>query len=229
MITQSSVKVSLAYSSTAHMGFMLMLCGFGAHPVAIIHLIAHSFYKAHAFLSSGSVIEYVRNTGAQKLDAVPNPLTLLVNLAVAAGVFVAVATALGINVIKQPGETAVISIFMIAVTYLLVKGTTGNAPLIVIGRTALMAVLVTLAFFGLELLGIALLGSAVAVFPTPDMLTVIVMVLTVIVFAAVTVFSAWLPALVNRPEWQAFYVHLKNGFYANAMFDRFMQSLRLAR
>jgi NAD(P)H-quinone oxidoreductase subunit 5 len=38
-----------------------------------------------------------------------------------------------------------------------------------------------------------------------------------------------LPALVNRPEWQAFYVHLKNGFYANAMFDRFMQSLRLAR
>jgi NAD(P)H-quinone oxidoreductase subunit 5 len=229
MITQSSVKVSLAYSSTAHMGFMLMLCGFGAHPVAIIHLIAHSFYKAHAFLSSGSVIEYVRNTGAQKLDAVPNPLTLLVNLAVAAGVFVAVATALGINVIKQPGETAVISIFMIAVTYLLVKGTTGSAPLIVIGRTALLAVLVTLAFFGLELLGIALLGSAVAVFPTPDILTVIVMVLTVIVFAAVTVLSAWLPALVNRPEWQAFYVHLKNGFYANAMFDRFMQSLRLAR
>ena len=55
MITQSSVKVSLAYSSAAHMGFMLMLCGFGAHSVAIMHLVAHSFYKAHAFLSSGSI------------------------------------------------------------------------------------------------------------------------------------------------------------------------------
>jgi NAD(P)H-quinone oxidoreductase subunit 5 len=229
MITQSSVKVSLAYSSAAHMGFMVMLCGFGAHPVAIIHLIAHSFYKAHAFLSSGSVIEYVRNTGGQKLDTVPNPLTLLANLAIALVVFLGVATALGIDVTKQPGETAVISIFMIAVTYLLVKGTTGNAPLMVIGRTALMAVLVTLAFFGLELLGIVLLGSAVAVFPTPDIPTLVVMVLTVVIFAAVTVLSAWLPALVNRPAWQAFYVHLKNGFYANAMFDRFMQTLRVAR
>jgi NAD(P)H-quinone oxidoreductase subunit 5 len=229
MITQSSVKVSLAYSSAAHMGFMVMLCGFGAHPVAIIHLIAHSFYKAHAFLSSGSVIEYVRNTGAQKLDTVPSPLTLLANLAIALVVFLGVATALGIDVTKQPGETAVISIFMIAVTYLLVKGTTGSAPLMVIGRTALMAVLVTLAFFALELLGIVLLGSAVAVFPTPDIPTLVVMVLTVVIFAAVTVLSAWLPSLVNRPAWQAFYVHLKNGFYANAMFDRFMQTLRVAR
>jgi NAD(P)H-quinone oxidoreductase subunit 5 len=132
-------------------------------------------------------------------------------------------------VTKQPGETAVISIFMIAVTYLLVKGTTGSAPLMVIGRTALMAVLVTLAFFALELLGIVLLGSAVAVFPTPDIPTLVVMVLTVVIFAAVTVLSAWLPSLVNRPAWQAFYVHLKNGFYANAMFDRFMQTLRVAR
>jgi NAD(P)H-quinone oxidoreductase subunit 5 len=229
MITQSSVKVSLAYSSAAHMGFMLMLCGFGAHPVAIIHLIAHSFYKAHAFLSSGSVIEYVRNTGAQKLDTVPNPLTLLANLAIALVVFLGVAAALGIDVTKQPGETAVISIFMITVTYLLVKGTTGKAPLMVIGRTALLAVLVTLAFFGLELLGLVLLGSAVAVFPTPDIPTLVVMVLTVVAFGAVTVLSAWLPALVNRPAWQAFYVHLKNGLYANAMFDRFMQSLRVAR
>lgn len=229
MITQSSVKVSLAYSSTAHMGFMLMLCGFGAHPVAIIHLIAHSFYKAHAFLSSGSVIEYVQNTGSQKLDTPPNPLSLLLNLGLAAAVFLAVATALGIDVTKRPGETGVIAIFMIAVSYLLVKGNTGKAPLVVIGRTLLMAVLVTLAFFALELLGVALLGSAVAVFPTPDTPTLIAIIGTVIVFGIVTVLSAWLPALVNRPAWQVFYVHLKNGFYVNALFDRFVQSLRIAR
>jgi NAD(P)H-quinone oxidoreductase subunit 5 len=229
MITQSSVKVSLAYSSTAHMGFMLMLCGFGAHPVAIIHLIAHSFYKAHAFLSSGSVIEYVQNTGTQKLDTPPNPLSLLANLAVAVVVFLTVAAALGIDVTKRPGETGVIAIFMIAVTYLLVKGTTGKAPLVVMGRTLLMAVLVTLAFFALELLGAALLGSAVAVFPTPNMPTLIAIILTVIAFGVVTVLSAWLPALMNRPAWKVFYVHLKNGFYVNAMFDRFIQSLRIAR
>jgi NAD(P)H-quinone oxidoreductase subunit 5 len=229
MITQSSVKVSLAYSSAAHMGFMLMLCGFGAHPVAIIHLIAHSFYKAHAFLSSGSVIEYVQNTGTQKLDTPPPPASLLANLAIALVVFLTVATVLGINVTERPGETAVILIFTIAVTYLLVKGNTGKAPPVVIGRTILMAVLVTLAFFGLELLGATLLGGAVAIFPPPDTLTLITIILTVIAFGSVTVLSAWLPVLANRPTWQVLYVHLKNGFYVNALFDRFIQTFRVVR
>jgi len=226
MVTQSSVKVSLAYSSAAHMGFMLMLCGFGAHSVAIMHLIAHSCYKAHAFLSSGSVVEYVQNTGTQKLNNIPHPLSLLVNLAASLLVFLAIAAALGIDITKRPGETALGMIFVIAVAYLFVKGTSGRAPMLVIGRTALLAVLVTLAFFALELSAAALLGNAVAVFPTPDTATLIAMVLAVIAFGGVTLLSALLPALVDRPAWRAFYVHLKNGFYANALFDRFIRTAR---
>jgi NAD(P)H-quinone oxidoreductase subunit 5 len=223
MITQSSVKVSLAYSSAAHMGFMLMMCGFGAHTVAIMHLVAHSCYKAHAFLSSGSVIEYVQNTGMQKLNTAPRPLSLLVNLLTALAVFLVVATMLGIDVMKRPGETALISIFMLAVAYLLVKGNSDKAPISVVGRTVLMAVLVTLAFFTLELVGAALLGSVVAVFPAPDAPTMATMVLAVLAFATVTLLSALLPALVQRRAWQALYVHLKHGLYANALFDRFLQ------
>jgi NAD(P)H-quinone oxidoreductase subunit 5 len=60
MITDTRVKATLAYSSAAHMGFMLLLCGMGAGSVAIVHLVAHSFYKAHAFLSSGSAVEVAR-------------------------------------------------------------------------------------------------------------------------------------------------------------------------
>ncbi len=229
MITQTSVKVSLAYSSMAHMGFMLMLCGFGAHTVAIMHLIAHSCYKAHAFLSSGSIIEYVRNTGAQKLDTVPHPLGLLVNMAVSVAVFVGVATALGIDITKRPGETAMITIFMIAVAYLLVKGNSGKAPIQVIGRTMLMATLVTAAFFALEVTAEALLGGAVAVYPPLNAQTMVAVVLTVATFGIVMAFSAFLPALVSRPAWQALYVHLKNGLYANTLFDRFIDTFRLAR
>lgn len=229
MITQSSVKVSLAYSSMAHMAFMVMLCGFGAHTVAIMHLIAHSFYKAHSFLSSGSAIEYVQNTGAQKLDKAPGPLSLLVNLAAALAMFLAVATLLGVNVADRPGETAMIAIFMIAVTYLLVKGNTGRASAYVVGRTLLMAALVTLAFFTLELIAKALLGSAVVFFPTPDTPTLIAIVLAVAAFATVTVLSSLLPVLARRPAWQALYVHLKHGLYANALFDRLLQASRVAR
>lgn len=229
MITQTSVKVSLAYSSAAHMGFMLMLCGFGAHTVAIMHLIAHSCYKAHAFLSSGSIIEYVRNTGAQKLDTAPHLLSLLANMAVAVAIFVAVATAIGIDITKRPGETAMITIFMLAVAYLLVKGNTNKAPISVIGRTMLMATLVTIAFFVLEVTAEALLGRAVAVYPPLNEPAMIAVIIAVVAAGLVMALSAFLPALVNRPAWRALYVHLKNGFYANTLFDRFMDALRLAR
>lgn len=226
MITQNSVKVSLAYSSAAHMGFMLMLCGFGAHSVAIMHLIAHSCYKAHAFLSSGSIVEYTQNTGSQKLNTVPHPLSVSLNLLTSLAIFVGIASILGIDVTKRPGEMALGAIFVMAVAYLLVKGTTGKSPIYVIGRTALLAIFVTLAFFALELSAAALLGNAVAVFPTPDAVTIVVMVLAVVAFGSVTLLSALLPSLVQRPAWRAFYVHLKNGFYANALFDRFVSRLR---
>lgn len=223
MITQSSVKVSLAYSSAAHMGFMLMLCGFGAHSVAIMHLVAHSFYKAHAFLSSGSIVEYMQNTGSQKLNTPPRPWLLLTNLGVSLLIFVAIGTALGIELTKRPGETALGAIFVIAVAHLLVKGSAGISQFYVIGRTALAAVGVTLAFFALELTAAFLLGNSVAVFPEPNTFTIGVMIAAVIAFGIVTMLGSLLPSFAHKPAWRAFYVHLKNGFYANAWFDRLLK------
>lgn len=60
MTTRVSVKVALAWSTCAHMGFMLVECALGAWQLAILHLVAHSFYKAHAFLHSGSRVESYR-------------------------------------------------------------------------------------------------------------------------------------------------------------------------
>ena len=61
MMTRVSVKVALAWSTCAQMGFMLLECGLGAYSLALLHLVAHSLYKAHAFLSSGRTVEaYLR-------------------------------------------------------------------------------------------------------------------------------------------------------------------------
>lgn len=57
MSTRPSVKAALAWSTCAQMGFMLAQCGLGLWHLALLHLIAHSLYKAHAFLSSGSAVE----------------------------------------------------------------------------------------------------------------------------------------------------------------------------
>jgi NAD(P)H-quinone oxidoreductase subunit 5 len=56
MTTRISIKVSLAWSTCAQMGFMLMQVGLGAYSMALLHLVAHSLYKAHAFLSAGDTV-----------------------------------------------------------------------------------------------------------------------------------------------------------------------------
>jgi NAD(P)H-quinone oxidoreductase subunit 5 len=60
MMTRISIKVSLAWSTCAQMGFMLMQCGLGLHALALLHLVAHSLYKAHAFLAAGGAVEQNR-------------------------------------------------------------------------------------------------------------------------------------------------------------------------
>lgn len=70
MLTRVSIKVRLAWSTCAQMGFMLMEIGLGLYALALLHLVAHSLYKAHAFLSSGDTVNHVRkNSLLEPADA----------------------------------------------------------------------------------------------------------------------------------------------------------------
>lgn len=55
MLTRANVKGALAWSTSAQMGFVMVECGIGAYPVALLHLVAHALYKAQAFLASGQI------------------------------------------------------------------------------------------------------------------------------------------------------------------------------
>lgn len=57
MMTRVSVKVRLAWSTMSQMGLMLVECGLGLFELALLHLVAHSCYKAYAFLNSGAEVE----------------------------------------------------------------------------------------------------------------------------------------------------------------------------
>lgn len=78
MLTRISIKVRLAWSTVAQMGFMLMECALGLYTLAALHLLGHSLYKAHAFLSASSV---VRETRIQALHTASAPSGLSVILA----------------------------------------------------------------------------------------------------------------------------------------------------
>jgi len=67
--TRISIKVALAWSTAAQMGFMLMQCGLGLWSMALLHLVAHSLYKAHAFLGAGGVVRQMQQR--QLLAAAP--------------------------------------------------------------------------------------------------------------------------------------------------------------
>ena len=60
MLTRVSIKVRLAWSTAAQMGFMVMECGLGLYTLALMHLIGHSLYKAHAFLAASGAVEGTR-------------------------------------------------------------------------------------------------------------------------------------------------------------------------
>ena len=61
MMTRISIKVRLAWSTCAQMGFMLMEVGLGLYELALLHLVAHSLYKAYAFLSAGDTVDVARD------------------------------------------------------------------------------------------------------------------------------------------------------------------------
>ena len=88
MSTRISVKVKLAWSTCAQMGFMLMECGLGLYELALLHLLAHSVYKAHAFLTAAGVVQQTRLhwmvPAAVRLTATRQWITAVASVAVVA-------------------------------------------------------------------------------------------------------------------------------------------------
>ena len=69
MMTRISIKVRLAWSTCAQMGLMLLECGLGLYELAVVHLLAHSLYKAHAFLAAGETVAHARQHALQPAPA----------------------------------------------------------------------------------------------------------------------------------------------------------------
>lgn len=84
MMTRISIKVRLAWSTCAQMGFMLLEVGLGLYELALVHLLAHSLYKAHAFLASGETVLQVRHQALQPARPAPRLSALLLALVLAA-------------------------------------------------------------------------------------------------------------------------------------------------
>ncbi len=225
MLTQNSVKVSLAWSTVSQMGFMLLECGLGLFPVALVHIVAHSLYKAHAFLASGSVVEIARASWVPE-KAAPRPSVVLASLGIALLVYLGLGWAFGHREFTDVHVLTVGAIIVMGLTLLLARATSGSPSLYVIGRTIGASVLVTLAYFVLRYAAESFFHGTLPPSPEPDAITYVVVVLTIVSFAAVTILQLFEPARAASPFWRTMRLHLANGLYADAVFDRLIGALR---
>jgi len=221
MLTQTSVKVSLAYSTIAQMGFMMLQCGLGAFAAALLHIVAHSLYKAHAFLSSGSVIDLARASWSPSPGGGPHPARMAMIVGLVLATALVVGTVFGATITAQPGVFALGAVVMLGLAHLITQAFDERPSLYVVGRTVALAVGVSFAYFGLQWTVEHLLaGLLPPVQALRGPLDLVIVAMVVLAFAAVTVFQSVLPGKADAPRWQALYVHLANGLYVNTLANR---------
>ncbi|UEM06001.1 NADH-quinone oxidoreductase subunit L [Skermanella rosea] len=221
MLTQTSVKVSLAYSTIAQMGFMMLQCGLGAYSAALLHIVAHSLYKAHAFLSSGSVIDIARASWSPSPGGRLHPARMTMAVAAVLAAVLVIGTLSGASLAEKPGVFALGAIMLFGLVHLIAGAIDERPTGYVIGRAAALAVLVATAYFALQFGAERLLaGSLPAVQGPGSPLDYAIVAAVVLGFGALTVFQNLMPRHAGEPRWQALHVHIANGFYVNTIANR---------
>ncbi|MEZ5143005.1 MAG: proton-conducting transporter membrane subunit [Acidimicrobiales bacterium] len=226
LLTQPSVKVALGYSSAAHMGFMLMICGMGVYPAALLHLVAHSFYKAHAFLSSGSVVDERRAAKVTLPRRLGSPARVAASFALALGLYLPLALFYGIDLGGNPVLIAIGGILVLGTTQLIAPALDSAGSLGGTLRASFLALCVTLAFFTLEAGAHHLLQNTIPEELGRGAIHLALIAVVLVAFAAVVLHQIFDPARSPSARRRALAVHLRNGLYANALFDRVVGGLR---
>lgn len=228
MLSQSAIKNSLAWSTIAQMGFMIMQCGLALFPLALLHIVAHSLYKAHSFLTSGMAVDVVAAIRRPGPIAIPSGWAVIRAFLAALLIYAAIGFAFGFDA-KSPQSIALGAMLVLGVAYLLAQGMADAAPRALTQRTALYAVTVSVGYFALQTGAEWLTADTLPATPAPGPLEWAFLVLAVLSFAAVAIAQSMFPLWANHPAAAGLRVHLSNGLYANAVFDRLVGNWSVRR
>ena len=226
MLTQPAVKTSLAWSTVSQMGFMILECGLALFPLALLHIAAHSLYKAHAFLTSGGAVDLIAANRRPGPVAIPDAAAVGRAFLLALVIFAVVGMGFGFQH-KSPQAIALGAILIFGVAYMLAQGLADAAPRALTKRTVIYAVATSVSYFSLQVFASWLTSGALPAAPAPGALQWGLIALAVMSFGLVAVVQAMFPLWAYHPAAAGLRVHLSNGFYANALFDRLLRGWRL--
>lgn len=228
MLAQPAVKTSLAWSTIAQMGFMMLQIGLGLFALAVLHILAHSLYKAHAFLSTGSAIAQVQGVRRPGPVAVPSFRNVGQAFALALLIFGIVGFAFGLAG-KAPQAFALGAILIFGIAYLIAQGMADAAPAALTRRTTVASLLASGSYFTLHAGIDWLMAGTLPMTPAPSGLEWAVLVLVVVSFGLVALAQALFPLWASHPAAQGLRVHLTNGLYVATLIDRLTGRLPAAR
>jgi NAD(P)H-quinone oxidoreductase subunit 5 len=144
MTTRISIKVHLAWSTCAQMGFMLMECGLGLYNLALLHLLAHSLYKAHAFLGSGGTVQQA--TLKRMTPTMPESRAAILTGSALLGILV---TALGSTFWSSDHALTATFLFGVSIVGLAIAGTVAA---LLSARSAVASLLLMFSVCGVSIL-----------------------------------------------------------------------------
>lgn len=226
--TQPAIKTQLAWSTVAQMGFMLLQCGLGLFYLALLHIVAHSLYKAHAFLSSGGAVE--RIAAARRLGPVAKPDGTAVALAMFGATILYGALAIGFGAWHKPPQAVALgAILVFGVAYLIVQGMSPAAPRPLLQRTLGFAILATASYFLLHDAAAWLAAGTLPPVPAPGPFQWALLAVALFAFGGIAVAQAMLPLWCDHPAAERLRIHLSHGFYVNALLDRVIGSRVLGK
>ncbi len=230
MLAQSAVKTALAWSTVAQMGFLLLQCGLGLWHLALLHIVAHALYKAHAFLASGGAVAAVHQARKPGPVAVPHLRAVAQAFVIALVIYAGIAAGFGqIAGTKSAQALALGAILIFGVAYLVAQGLADAAPRALTLRTAGASLGAAVAYFGFHAVAGLLWGASLPAAPVPTALEWALIVLAVGSFGLIAVAQALFPLWAHHPAAAGLRVHVANGFYLNAVLDRSIGGLKTTK
>jgi NADH:ubiquinone oxidoreductase subunit 5 (subunit L)/multisubunit Na+/H+ antiporter MnhA subunit len=208
MMTQHSVKHALAWSTCAQMGFMLFEIGMGAYTLALLHLLAHSLYKAHSFLAAGRTVA-VSASGAF-LQA---PMARRLFLAGSTGLVASLILVQAPWIVEGNAILGSLLVFAVAASALGIPAGAGPALRF---RLALMALLLVPVYSLLHLL----VGPAVGAHDSPIQIPAVAYVLGTMMVGLLAALSLLIQLGSRYRFARRLCGHFRHGLYLELPFDR---------
>ena len=226
MLTQTSIKRSLAYSTIAQMGFMMLQCGLGAFALALLHIVAHSLYKAHAFLTSGSIVNLKKSAWVPSERPAAHPFVIIAILLTSVALTGGTAMLFRVGLDAEPGSLILSSVYAMALAYFLWNLWASSHRAKLVGWGLLIGLGASTAYFALHTLIVRATSSSLPHhIPAHGPVETAVMIIVIVLFMAVLVVQSQFPQWSSTKLGRALYVHAYKGFYFVTLANRITLAL----